>query len=212
MRTGGHTLRPGHDQHKPVALCEVVMSTTSTDPAKPRTEAEEKLWQALLDNAGGTAATLSATAGIGRSTASKILSRWAEEGIVMRTSGIADGGTYSADRWSVTTDGRHTNDGQPIDDQPVEAQPFPATENEVEPAGARLPPGALRGMVEDHLRENPGQEFSPNAIGTALGRSSGAVHNALEKLVTSGYAQRTNDKPKKYSLAPATGTKTGTGQ
>ncbi|GAA3877308.1 hypothetical protein GCM10022243_47650 [Saccharothrix violaceirubra] len=32
-------------------------------------------------------------------------------------------------------------------------------------------------------------------------RSSGAVHNALEKLGDSGYAVRTCDKPRKYSLA-----------
>ena len=42
-------------------------------------------------------------------------------------------------------------------------------------------------MVEDYPRDNSG-EFSPNAIGKVLNRSSGAVHNALEKLVESGYA------------------------
>ncbi|WP_157367709.1 HTH domain-containing protein [Alloactinosynnema sp. L-07] len=68
-----------------------------------------------------------------------------------------------------------------------------------------MAPGALRGMVEDYLRDNSG-EFSPNAIGKALNRSSGAVHNALEKLVESGYAVRTSDKPKKYSLAATTAT------
>ncbi|WP_033433164.1 hypothetical protein [Saccharothrix syringae] len=62
-------------------------------------------------------------------------------------------------------------------------------------------PGALRGMVEDHLREHPGEEFSPTAIGRALTRSAGAVHNAQEKLVENGYALHTSDKPKKYSLA-----------
>ncbi|MFC5058696.1 hypothetical protein [Saccharothrix xinjiangensis] len=61
-------------------------------------------------------------------------------------------------------------------------------------------------MVEDYLRGHSGKDFSPNAVGKALNRSAGAVHNALEKLVEGGYAVRTGDKPKKYSLAPAEAT------
>jgi predicted transcriptional regulator len=62
-------------------------------------------------------------------------------------------------------------------------------------------------MVEDYLRDNSG-EFSSNAIGKALNRSSGAVYNGLEKLVASGYAVRTSDKPKNYSLAATAATAT----
>lgn len=62
----------------------------------------------------------------------------------------------------------------------------------------RLGKGALRGLVEDYLTEHPGQQFSPNAIGKALGRSSGAVSNALDKLVADGYAVQTQDKPKRF--------------
>ena len=133
--------------------------TPAIAPAKPRTETEEKLWQALRNNPGSTATALS-----------------------------ADGGSRPADRWSITTD------NQPADDQPTDDR-----------AGKpqRLAPGALRGVVEAYLRDNSG-EFSPNAIGMALDRSSGAVHNALEKLVESGYAVRTSDKPKKYSLVATT--------
>lgn len=165
----------------------------ATDPAKPRTETEEKLWQALRDNPGSTATALSTAAGIGKSTAPKILNRWENDGLVTRTAGIADGGSRPADRWSITT-----TDDQPTDDQPTDVDPEKQSEK-----SQRLAPGALRGMVEDYLRDNSG-EFSPNAIGKALNRSSGAVHNALEKLVESGYAVRTSDKPKKYSLAATT--------
>ncbi|WP_238412897.1 MarR family transcriptional regulator [Saccharothrix deserti] len=247
------------------------MSTTTTrtlrsvpDPAKPRTDTEEKLWQALRDNPGSTAAALSTAAGIGKSTAPKLLTRWEKDGLVTRTTGIADGGSRPADRWSITTDDQPTDDqptddqptddqptddqptddqptddqptddqptddqptddqptddqptdDQPTDDQPTDDQPTDdqPTDDQPEVAGEsgadggqqekpeRLAPGALRGMVEDYLRDNSG-EFSPNTIGKALNRSSGAVHNALEKLVESGYAVRTSDKPKKYSLAP----------
>lgn len=162
----------------------------TTDPSKPRTETEEKLWQALRNNPGSTATALSTAAGIGKSTAPKILNRWENDGLVTRTAGITDEASRPADRWSITK-----TDDQPTDNQPTDDQPEKKSEK-----SQRLAPGALRGMVEDYLRDNPG-EFSPNAIGKALDRSSGAVHNALEKLVESGYAVRTSDKPKKYSLA-----------
>jgi hypothetical protein len=195
--------------------------TPATDPAKPRTETEEKLWQALRDNPGSTATALSTTAGIGKSTAPKILTRWEKDGLVTRTAGIADGGSRPADRWSITTDNQPTDDqtdnqptdnqptnNQPTNNQPTNNQPTDNQPTDIDPGkqsekSQRLAPGALRGMVEDYLRDNSG-EFSPNAIGKALGRSSGAVHNALEKLVESSYAVRTSDKPKKYSLAATT--------
>ncbi|MBF6277309.1 MULTISPECIES: hypothetical protein [Nocardia] len=70
-------------------------------------------------------------------------------------------------------------------------------------ASARLAPGALRGQVEDFLRDHPEGEFSPHEIGKLLGRSSGAVHNALAKLATLGTARRTSDRPRKFALATA---------
>jgi len=63
----------------------------------------------------------------------------------------------------------------------------------------RLPPGGLRGMVEDWLRDHAGEEHSPSTIGRALGRSPGAVANALNKLVADGYAVQTRDKPKRFT-------------
>jgi hypothetical protein len=56
----------------------------------------------------------------------------------------------------------------------------------------------LRGQVEDYLAETPG-EHSPVEIGKVLGRSSGAIANALESLVESGDAVRTSDQPRRYS-------------
>ncbi|MFT7837745.1 MarR family transcriptional regulator [Saccharothrix sp. BKS2] len=199
------------------------------DPVKLRTDTEEKLWQALLDDPGSTAAVLSTAAGIGRSTATKILARWDKDNLVTRTPGIADGGSRPADRWSITAIDERTvdqptgdesiddelNEKEGVDDRSTDDRSADGeaavtagaevaeagADREVQPAGGRLAPGALRGMVEDHLRENAGQEFSPNAVGKALNRSAGAVHNALEKLVEDGYAVRTSDKPKKYSCA-----------
>ena len=67
----------------------------------------------------------------------------------------------------------------------------------------RLAAGALQGMVQDLLTEHPG-DHGPTAIGRALGRSSGAVANALERLVTAGWAVRTNDRPRRYRTTDPT--------
>lgn len=72
----------------------------------------------------------------------------------------------------------------------------------------RLVKGALRGMVEDYLAERPGEQFSPSAIGKALGRSSGAVSNALAKLIADGYAVQTQDKPKRFTAKTVPGAAT----
>ncbi|PPJ25608.1 MarR family transcriptional regulator [Nocardia nova] len=81
-----------------------------------------------------------------------------------------------------------------------DAQPDVAAAQEESPQ--RLAPGALRGEVEDHLRDSPDTEFTPHEIGKVLGRSSGAVHNALVKLTTLGTARQTCTRPKKFALAP----------
>jgi hypothetical protein len=74
----------------------------------------------------------------------------------------------------------------------------PRTTTRNRSGSTRLAKGALRGQVEDYLVETPG-EHSPVEIGKVLGRSSGAVANALEALVESGDAVRTSDRPRCYS-------------
>ena len=73
-----------------------------TIAAKARTEAEDKLWEALHAAPNSTAADLSATAKIGKSTAQKFLVKWATEGSVTRTAGIAQGSRRAADLWAIT--------------------------------------------------------------------------------------------------------------
>src|SRR6266536_1183677 len=63
--------------------------------------------------------------------------------------------------------------------------------------------GELENLVRDFLRANPGHEFTALTISRELGRSSGAVGNALAKLVTNGDALLVKDAPMIYSLAPA---------
>lgn len=60
------------------------------------------------------------------------------------------------------------------------------------------------GMVEDHLRDHPGEEFGPTAIAKALGgKSSGAVSNALDKLASTEIAVKINNSLKRFTLASA---------
>ncbi|EWM12023.1 hypothetical protein [Kutzneria sp. 744] len=230
-----------------------------------RTDAEDKLWEALHANPYSTAADLSGVAKIGKSTAAKILVKWAADGSVTRTAGIADGGRRAADLWAITDIDAAPVDDAPAEDidsagtaqtapdspdeatitpienddtPPVNAEPTDASGNEAEktdPAQAepiapeeaeasdgdaetaadtakggkendkdRLAPGALRGMVEDFLRDHPGKEFGPTAIAKDLGgKSSGAVSNALDKLAEDGVAVKTQDKPRRFALTPA---------
>jgi hypothetical protein len=73
-------------------------------------------------------------------------------------------------------------------------------------SGRRAPatrPGALRDLVEEHLRKFPDAAFTPHQVGKVLTRSAGAVANALDKLVGLGTAEMVTDKPRTYRLAPA---------
>jgi len=73
-------------------------------------------------------------------------------------------------------------------------------------SGRRAPatrPGALRDLVEEHLRKFPETAFTPHQVGKVLTRSAGAVANALDKLVSLGTAEMVTDKPRTYRLAAA---------
>jgi hypothetical protein len=244
--------------------------------ATVRTDTEDKLWAALHANPNSTAADLSAAARVGKSTAQKILVKWAGDGSVTRTAGITEGGRRAADLWAITdidaapgaaaavdqgdadlADNVQTTPDSPVVPDPTDAalaEEDPAEPTNAEPTDAvaddaqdtadteagdtaeaelvvaeatkpavdsvaakadtatdggggkepkRLAPGALRGMVEDYLRDHPGEEFSPTTIAKALGgKSSGAVSNALDKLVDDGTAVKTQDKPRRFALAP----------
>jgi hypothetical protein len=236
-----------------------------------RTAAEDKLWETLHVRPNSTAAELSAAAKIGKSTAQKVLARWAADGSVVRTPGIATGGRRAADLWAINDTDAVTDDAdtetntdeeepclaetpqeQPAHEehpapgdaeltsavdvrtagdettQPADVEVGNGESDTAEPVGGkaagtvgadsgdvesntpeektaqRLSPGALRGMVEDFLRDRPGEEFGPVTIARSLGgKSSGAVSNALDKLVAAGTAMKTKDAPRRYALAPA---------
>lgn len=90
------------------------------------------------------------------------------------------------------------------DDIPGATAPLAAQAEATAPP--RLAKGGLRALVVDYLIAHPTEEMTASAIGTALGRSSGAVANALDTLVKNGEAELTCEKPRKFRrLAPQTG-------
>jgi Tfp pilus assembly major pilin PilA len=205
-------------------------NTSATD-AQSETS-EPKVRRALEANPGATTAALASAAGVGRSTASKLLSRWAAEGLVTRTTGkdqsvpvtwtlrdddqndkaaevatteeaAADTADQRTEDPTAETDARE-GDPSPVPDSEVGTGCAPATSEAAmaeAPKKERLPKGALYDMVLGFLQAHPGEEFGPAKIGAELVRSSGAVNNALEKLVANGLATKTCEAPKRFTCS-----------
>lgn len=220
-------LNPPTTDHDPETTEPAATGTPSpTEPA--RTRGHDRLWAALCAQPGATAAELAVATGQGRSTVSKTLAVCAAEGRVDATPGAtaraahrwtarphatahhsrtgddtADvGATGTPDNHTAATTDPTQHDGpEPGSDSSApepEAGPGSGAAGRSNRSGtARLRTGQLHGMVEDYLAENPG-EHGPVEIGKALGRSSGAVANALEKLAAAGTATRTSQKPRRY--------------
>ena len=213
----------------------------------------DRVWAALLARPAVTAAELSAAAGAGRSTVSKLLAAWAEAGRVTSAAGTH---ARAARRWTAipapaallpaaptaaanshvgagrdrparrlvrpddSASTRSADTSSPNDTSgPVEETRVTVAdagggsrgdsgrhrEHLPRAAGARqvrLAAGQLRGLVEEFLAEHPG-DHGPVDIGHALRRSSGAIANALERLVDTGWAERTSEHPKRYRFVDA---------
>lgn len=68
----------------------------------------------------------------------------------------------------------------------------------------------LRTMVRDFLNGHQGHEFNATTIARELGRSSGAVGNALARLSLTGEAVLTSEAPMRYTAAPTADEATAT--
>ncbi|WP_129665753.1 hypothetical protein [Phytoactinopolyspora endophytica] len=147
--------------------------------------AEAKVLAALRQLPDRSAAEIAAAAGVGRSTAGKVLAAAEQRGRARRTPGSREHGARTADSWAPVS---------------VPAKP------------ARLRRGALRDMVAEYLAAHPGEEFGPTAIGHALDRSSGAVANALAKLVVAGQVVQIGERPARYATAATGSPETANGE
>jgi Mn-dependent DtxR family transcriptional regulator len=70
-----------------------------------------------------------------------------------------------------------------------------------ESSAQRLRPGALRSLIHAWLAERPGQEFTSTRISKELGRSAGAVGNALTTMTDQGEVVQTSRTPRRYAIA-----------
>ncbi len=67
--------------------------------------------------------------------------------------------------------------------------------------GQRLAPGALRQLVLENLATHPDEAFTSTRISRAIGRSSGAIANALVTLTRQGLAEQVTVRPMTYRIA-----------
>ena len=140
-----------------------------------------------------TAAQLAEATGLGRSTVSKALVSLETHRRVRRTPGGRDPGARALpDRWAVA---RQADETATAAASTRGSPPLPV------PAG-RLRRGELGDLVLAYLRDRPGREQSPTAIAAGLGRSAGAVGNALDRLTAAGTLAQTSAKPRRYTYRP----------
>ncbi|UZJ33460.1 helix-turn-helix domain-containing protein [Streptomyces endophytica] len=102
--------------------------------------------------------------------------------------GTSQNGTHSEEDSS--------NASAPRENPEPPTAPAPPAPN----AEGRLAPGALRQMVIDHLQAHPDEAFTATRISRIIERSSGAIANALDKLVSQGIAEQVNDQPRTFRL------------
>jgi hypothetical protein len=170
----------------------------------PTTPAAEALLGVLADRPGATTTELAEAARIGRSTASKLLATLAADVRVLRQPGGNKHGRRAADRWTLPTPAPTQDPGPPPTTTPAPSGDQPATRS------GRLRSGALRDLVLGCLAERPGQTLSPTAIAKTLGRSAGAVANALRVLAGQGAVIQIQAKPRRYTITTAGGDQANT--
>jgi DNA-binding transcriptional ArsR family regulator len=166
------------------------MSNSKQTTEKPASE--QAILKALAANPEATAAEVAVAAGVGRSTASKVLARLASAGVVRRTEGGRDGARRLPDRFALAS-------AEPAAET---AKPKAAADVKSKAASEHLKPGQLDGLVLAYLKENADSgPHGPTAVARALDRSSGAVGNCLVRLTKAKEVRKDNEKPRRYSLA-----------
>jgi hypothetical protein len=155
--------------------------------SKQKTEksaSERAVLKAVATKSGATAAEVAVAAGVGRSTASKVLAVLASSGELRRTESGRDGGRRLPDRFSLASTVPAARTARP------------------KAAGEHLKPGQLDGLVLAYLKKNAGNgPHGPTAVARALEHSNGAVGNCLVRLTKTKQVRQDNDKPRRYSLA-----------
>lgn len=171
--------------------------------ARPTKLSDEALVAAVAARPGSTAAQVSEGLGAGQSTVQKRLAALEATGAVSRTPGGRVAGVRAPDRWDAA-------DAADAAEPAATSEPGEATADEdsgagdarpVEGSSTRLGRGALGAMVRDYLAARPTEAFGPARVGKALGRSQGAVSNALAAMAERGEVVLVAERPRRYRIA-----------
>ena len=93
------------------------------------------------------------------------------------------------------------SDAHPLTDDSARDSVARADDAGASTTETRLSPGGLRALVRDYLAARPGQSFGPSGIATSLGRSAGAVSNALSALAETGEVRLVAEHPRRYRIS-----------
>jgi DNA-binding MarR family transcriptional regulator len=172
--------------------------------ARPQHVADDSIIEALATEGEVTAAEIAERLGIGQSTAAKRLAALEGTGSVRRQPGGRVNGVRAADRWSApAAASQDPNLAAPDPDAPdakAGAKSEPAAVTAAESGGERLGRGALGALVREYLAARPDEDLGPTQVGKALGRSQGAVSNALARLEAAGEARLVSATPRRYRI------------
>jgi DNA-binding Lrp family transcriptional regulator len=168
------------------------MSKAKTAPAK------QAILEVLRVEPQASVAQIAVSAGVGRSTASKLLAQLESDRDVRRTAGGRDGNRRLPDLWSLT-DRQVASRGAKAKPASGRSASKPAVANAN--GDERLKAGGLDPLVLDYLKQNADSgPHGPVAVAKALGRSSGAVANCLARLAAAKKVREVGEKPRRYSL------------
>ncbi|HVE46685.1 MAG TPA: MarR family transcriptional regulator [Acidimicrobiales bacterium] len=164
--------------------------------------ATDAVLEALAQNPDATPAALAEATGLVRSTVSRALVVLEEETKVARRPSSKSGRPgRQPDRWSAIESAPTT-----VPDTATPATPEVSGDEQVmlpvSAEGRRLGKGELRTLVLGHVCARPSQEMTPSAIAKALGRSPGAVANALVRLATDNEVVELPGSPRRYRAIP----------
>lgn len=157
--------------------------------------APEQILDTLAARPGASAAGLAEALGIGPSTAAKHLAALEATGAARRNPGGRNGARRLPDRWYVTVEADPTHG-----DSGGSADPVDGSEGETTAPGGRLGRGALGALVRAYLAARPDDDLGATQIAKGLGRSQGAVSNALARLEAAGEARLVSVSPRRYRL------------
>jgi MarR family len=171
------------------------MPKTKIPPAK------QAILEVLKVEPQATVAQIAVSAGIGRSTAGKLLAQLESDGEVRRTEGERDGARRLPDRFALASaEPKATMDSTPKASESAKGEPSKSAKPKA--PDDRLKPGQLDGLVLAFLEKNADSgPHGPTTVARALERSSGAVGNCLVRLTKAKQVSQDSDKPRRYSLA-----------